>query len=251
MSYLKRLGNYIDERITPRQRMELEDLADEGGFGIGGMRFGRKGEVVQANNERQQRNANKAENNQKVNLRESRLGTDATNVQQFLADRRIDAEQAAPYALAAGALAGGTALTGSARQAFNDQQSAYQPTDFLSVAGRMVNNANGVGAVGVDSLAEARNKVADARRIVGTEAMLEALAVDEIAQLRSENKAASKPMELQAELAVQAMIDERAELLMSQPIQKSDGSVAPMPYDTAQRLATEQVHMQLRAEGAY
>ena len=50
---------------------------------------------------------------------------------------------------------------------------------------------------------------------------------------------------------VQQMIDQRAQQLMGQPIQKSDGSVAPMPFDTAQRIATEQVAMELRAGQVY
>jgi len=47
------------------------------------------------------------------------------------------------------------------------------------------------------------------------------------------------------------MIDARAKQLMGIPIQKADGSVAPMGFDAAQRLATEQVHMQLRAQQTY
>ena len=47
------------------------------------------------------------------------------------------------------------------------------------------------------------------------------------------------------------MIDQRAQQLMGQPIQRSDGSVAPMPYDQAQRIATEQVNMELRAGQVY
>jgi len=47
------------------------------------------------------------------------------------------------------------------------------------------------------------------------------------------------------------MIDSRASTLMQVPIQRADGSVAPMNYDTAMRLATEQVSMELRAGQVY
>ena len=128
----------------------------------------------------------------------------------------------------------------------------YQPTDPFSVAGRMVNNAGeSMGSVGLDPLAEARNKVSEARKIVGSEAMLEALTVDEIEQLRGEQEMAMTPMEYEQMAGVQQMIDRRAEQLRGTPIQKSDGSVAPMPFDTAQRIATEQVAMELRAGQVY
>ena len=151
-------------------------------------------------------------------------------------------------------VAGALGLAGSALQAHHDQQKDYLPTGPLSVAGRMVSNLspfNGSGAVGVDSLAEARNKVSDARKIVGTENMLEALAADEIMQMRGEAEMAMTPTDYGQMAGVQQMIDKRAQQLMGQPIQKSDGSVAPMPFDTAQRLATEQVAMELRAGDVY
>ena len=150
---------------------------------------------------------------------------------------------------------GGVTLAGAGASSYlgarNQQQIDYQPTDPFSVVGRMVNNGGATGAVGVDSLADARNKVNEARRIVGSENMLEALAADEIVQMRGEQEMAMTPVEYQQMAAVQGMIDQRADQLMGQPIQKSDGSVTPMPYDQAQRIATEQVNMELRAGGAY
>ena len=136
-------------------------------------------------------------------------------------------------------------------QAYNDQQSDFLPTGPVSVAGRMVSNLGGAASVGADPLSEARNKVAQARKIVGTEAMLEALTDDEIQQLRGEQEMAMTPIEYDQMSGVQQMIDQRAEQLRGTPIQKSDGSVAPMPFDTAQRIATEQVAMELRAGQVY
>ena len=78
-----------------------------------------------------------------------------------------------------------------------------------------------------------------------------ALAEDEIGQLRAEQEAALTPLELEELGTVQQMIDTRAEQLRGIPIQKSDGSVTPMPFDTAQRIATEQVAMELRAGNVY
>ena len=80
--------------------------------------------------------------------------------------------------------------------------------------------------------------------------MLSALAEDEIQQLRGEQEMALQPTEYST-FGVQGMIDQRVGELMQQPIQRSDGSVAPMPYDQAQRIATEQVNMELRAGSAY
>ena len=135
-------------------------------------------------------------------------------------------------------------------KAYSNQANDYLPTDPLAIAGRMANNIGGSGGIGLDPLAEARNNVAAARQIVGSENMLAALAEDEIAQLRGEQDIAMQPTEY-AQFGVQQMIDQRVGELMQQPIQRSDGSVAPMPYDQAQRIATEQVNMELRAGSAY
>ena len=156
--------------------------------------------------------------------------------------------------LGAGAL--GLGATGlGALKAYSDQANEYLPTDPLAVAGRMASNllASNPGAVGVDPLANARNHVATAGDIVGTEEMLEALAVAEMAQMRDERNAAAAVIgkDFNSLGGVQAMIDARATQLMQQPIQKSDGSVGPMPYDQAQRYATEQIAMELRAGDIY
>ena len=172
------------------------------------------------------------------------------------ADRVVDAREylSSPgFRNAAGltALGTGVGVVGiEGLKAYSNQANDYLPTDPLAIAGRMATNIGGSGAVGLDPLAEARNNVAAARQLVGTENMLEALAADEIMQLRGEQDIAMQPTEYAA-FGVQQMIDQRVGELMQQPIQKSDGSVAPMPFDQAQRIATEQVNMELRAGSAY
>ncbi|WP_136988056.1 hypothetical protein [Synechococcus sp. UW179B] len=172
------------------------------------------------------------------------------------ADRLVDAQvmltnpafQRGVGLTALGAGAGVVGIEGL--KAYSNQANDYLPTDPLAIAGRMANNIGGSGTVGLDPLAEARNNVAAARQIVGSENMLAALAEDEIAQLRGEQDIAMQPTEY-SQFGVQQMIDQRVGELMQQPIQRSDGSVAPMPYDQAQRIATEQVNMELRAGSAY
>ena len=173
-----------------------------------------------------------------------------------VADRAVDAREylSSPgfrNAAALTALGAGAGVLGvEGLKAYSNQANDYLPTDPLAIAGRMANNIGGYGAVGVDPLAEARNNVAAARQIVGSENMLAALAEDEIQQLRGEQEMALQPTEYST-FGVQGMIDQRVGELMQQPIQRSDGSVAPMPYDQAQRIATEQVNMELRAGSAY
>lgn len=145
----------------------------------------------------------------------------------------------------------GTGVIGiEALKAYADQSNDYLPRDPLAIAGRMANNIGGYNTVGVDPLMEARNNVAAARQIVGSENMLAALAEDEIAALRAEQDMALQPTQYEA-FGVQQMIDQRVGELMQQPIQRADGSVMPMGYDQAQRIATEQVNMELRAGSAY
>ena len=172
------------------------------------------------------------------------------------ADRAVGAREylsSAGFRNAAGltALGAGDGVVGiEGLKANSNQANAYLPTDPLAIAGRMANNLGGSGAVGLDPLAEARNNVAAARQLVGSENMLEALAADEIVQLRGEQDIAMQPTEYAA-FGVEQMIGQRVGELMQQSIQKSDGSVAPMPFDQAQRIAPEQVNMELRAGSAY
>ena len=168
----------------------------------------------------------------------------AVTAQYLPTDRRAQ--------IAAGSLLGAGAL-GSIAQAYNQQANEYAPTNPLAVAGRMVSNLNPLGgsSVGGDPLAQARNNVATAAGLVGSEEVLEAVAMDQLNEMRGINQAAMTPMEAQENMAVQKMIDSRASTLMQVPIQRADGSVAPMPFDTAMRLATEQVNMEMRAGNVY
>ena len=181
-----------------------------------------------------------------------RLQSAAKNAKQFVQNPD---NQATAALLAGGLGLGATGL--GALSAYSDQANEYLPTDPLAVAGRMAKNILSgpqMGAVGVDPLANARNHVASAGDIVGTEEMLEALAIAEMAQMKSEREAANalfNNSDLSKLGGVQRMIDQRTGILMQQPIQRADGSVAPMPFDTAQRLATEQVNMEMRAGNVY
>jgi hypothetical protein len=155
-----------------------------------------------------------------------------------------------PIAVAGAGLAAG----GAGLMAYSDLKSEYAPADIGSVAGRAIKNVTGgfgTASVGVDPLMEARNNVAAARQLVGSENMLAALADDEITALRAEQDMSMTPTEFAQYSSVQQMIDNRAQQLQGTPTQRADGSVSPMPYDTAQRLASEQVAMELRANQVY
>ena len=173
-----------------------------------------------------------------------------------VADRAVDAREylSSPgfrNAAALTALGAGAGVLGvEGLKAYSNQANDYLPTDPLAIAGRMANNIGGYGAVGVAPLAEARNNVAAARQIVGSENMLAALAEDEIQQLRGEQEMALQPTEYST-FGVQGMIDQRVGELMQQPIHRRDGFVAPMQSDQAQRIATAQVTLELRAGSAY
>ena len=116
-----------------------------------------------------------------------------------VADHAVDARDylSSPgFRQAAGltALGAGVGVLGvEGLKAYSNQANDYLPTDPLAIAGRMANNIGGYGAVGVDPLMEARNNVAAARQIVGSENMLAALAEDEIQQLRGEQEMTSQP----------------------------------------------------------
>ena len=195
-------------------------------------------------------------NNRYVAQADAMLGSMPERVQNLpyardVADRIVDIRNlpSNPRAqIAAGGLAA-AGLIGGGVKAYADQRSDYLPAGPFDVAGRMINNL--IPAPSVDPLAAARNNVAAAAELVGSEAMVEALAADQINEMRGVNSVAMSPTEIAGMKSVQAAIDQRAAELMQQPIQKADGSVVPMPFDTAMRLATEQVNMEMRAGQVY
>lgn len=161
---------------------------------------------------------------------------------QAVANRVVNrGKSIAPYALAAGGATAG--LTGAAglAQAYYQQGEDGLSTDPLAVLGRGISNLGVAGGVGTDPLASARLNVQEAQQTLGSDAVLAAVVEDELA-----GKAQAEQV---FDQQVSALVDARASELQGTPIQKADGSVAPMPYDTAIRLAQEEVALQLRAEG--
>ena len=105
------------------------------------------------------------------------------------------------------------------------------------------------GAVGVDPLAASRNKIAEANALLGSERMLEAAALDQIDYMAEQAAGTDEVAVQHFNQQVSQLVDQRAAELRQTPIIKSDGTSAPMPYDTSVRLAQEEVSMQLRAQG--
>ncbi len=247
----KKMMDYLNNNLSPRQYKQTEELQKPGGF----FGMGANADVMRENVKRQERNERRAPNNRKVEARGKRLDPDAGNAEQYLMDRRIDIEEAAPVALGLGVGTLGLAGVGQLANAYSQQANDYLPTDPLAVTGRAISNLYTASPVGVDPLADARNKVNEARNLVGSENMLAALAEDEIVQLRSENEALdaarTSPEDAAISRITRDMVDSRARELMQTPIQYSDGSVRPMRYDEAVRHATEQVNMEMRANQVY
>ena len=176
----------------------------------------------------------------------------------------VDASVAARYLatdprsqMAMGGVLGAGAV-GAGLSALNDQQQDFLPTDPLSVAGRMASNINPFGeqaSVGVDPLADARNKLTEAGTLAGSGGVLKALAADEVDSMASRqeamNQAAMADEDLMMLQSVSRMIDARAAELKSQPWVDATGNTRQFTEAEAQRLATEQVNMQLRASGIY
>lgn len=109
------------------------------------------------------------------------------------------------------------------------------------------------GQVGTDPLAIARNNVANASAMVNSDNVLSALVQDDMDmrayQAELEQTALQQMQQPTFEGQVSLMVDQRAKELQGVPIQKSDGTVVPMPYDQAIRYAQEEIALQLRAEG--
>jgi len=94
-------------------------------------------------------------------------------------DRIVDLRNNAGAIGGVAAGIGASALGLGALKAYSDQQMAGQPTDPLSVAGRMTaNGLQGFAGVSVDPLAAARNRVAEAGGLVGSDRVFEAISND-------------------------------------------------------------------------
>lgn len=130
----------------------------------------------------------------------------------------------------------------------------------VKAAGALAVGAGGLYAlgannapVGTDPLAAARNNVANASAMVNSDNVLSALVQDDMEmrayQSELEQTALQELQQPSFEGQVSLMVDQRAKELQGTPIQKSDGTVVPMPYDQAIRYAQEEVALQLRAEG--
>ena len=119
----------------------------------------------------------------------------------------------------------------------------------------MVNNlfagTTPVTGVGADPLAQARNHVSSAGALVGTPATLFAISKDVANEMSQQGRIAGSPIAVSDLKDVRTAIYQRVAELRQTPIQKADGTVAPMTYDTAQRLALEQIGMELRTGGVY
>lgn len=158
--------------------------------------------------------------------------------------------------LIGGGLLGAGAI-GAGLQAYSQQRNEYLPAGPFDVAGRMVSNLNPFQGqpVGVDPLAEARNNVAAAGELVGSTNVLDAMAQDEMAAMESRqsivNNGGMGADDLMALQGVNQMIDARAQELMATPWIDATGNRRHFTHNEAQRLATEQVNMQLRASDVY
>ena len=189
-------------------------------------------------------------------LRDNDYARQVVNAAENVANA-LDGKPILPITL--GVLGAGTAAVagGAGLQAYSELSSEYAPVNVGTVAGRAVSNVFGgggvgAGAVGVDPLAEARNSVARAAELVGTEGMLEALTADKVKEMGDTKAALVSGLTMdQVTTVASNMIDERARELMQTPIEFSDGDIRTLRYDEAIRYATEQVHMDLRANSVY
>ena len=78
-----------------------------------------------------------------------------------------------------------------------------------------------------------------------------AISKDVANEMSQQGRIAGLPIAVSDLKDVQTAIYQRVAELRQTPIQKADGTVAPMTYDTAQRLALEQIGMELRTGGVY
>ena len=96
---------------------------------------------------------------------------------------------------------------------------------------------------------DALKAIIDSGNVELARGLLTQLIEQEQSILEQQQQAADDVEVNQFNQQVSQMVDKRAQELQSVPIQKSDGTVAPMGFDTAIRLAQEEVGLQLRAQG--
>ena len=177
-------------------------------------------------------------------------------VAQNVADFAVDARpHVIPGSLAAAGLVAGLKGASDLTAAYSDQSNEYLSTNPLAVVGRSISNywTPQEGTVGLDPLAAARNSIAEAGKSAGTTSVLAAIADDEIASMNSRQEAmnAPSPAEFAELTGVQAMIDARAADLQTRVWEDASGNRRNFTPGEAQRIATEQVNMELRASNIY
>lgn len=150
-----------------------------------------------------------------------------------------------PWSRGALAVGAGSAVTAGALLAgANDLESdGYYNPGLAASAGRAASNIGGaIGSYMADPLARARNNIQESGELLGSPAVLEAMANDQVEVMEQPDP--NQPFDYE----VMALIDARAKQLQGTPIPSADGP-KPMPWDTAQNRATEQVIAELRANG--
>ena len=111
-------------------------------------------------------------------------------------DRIVDLQNNAGAIGGVAAGIGASALGLGALKAYSDQQMAGQPTDPLSVAGRMTaNGLQGFAGVSVDPLAAARNRVAEAGGLVNSPRVFEAISNDYLDAEKVKADGSSRPVD--------------------------------------------------------
>ena len=151
------------------------------------------------------------------------------------AAQRIQSMPVVPTVGGAALLTGlGAAGVGAGSGAFAYGQLVEEglPTDGMSVAGRMAMNGAGllpgITNVGQDPLAQARLKVQEAQKNLGSDTLLEAMVLDEIdtnGTLADHEKIFDQKVEV------------KAQQLMKEGKYTSDGDFTPMPANQAYELA--------------
>ena len=140
-----------------------------------------------------------------------------------------------PTALGAAGL-GAATTAGAGALAYGQLVEEGLATDPLSVIGRVAGNTYdmlpGMGGVGTDPLASARRNVQDAQRALGSDAMLEAIVIDQLAE---------KPMTGENSAAFTQRVEQLAAQIQREGSINSQGEHVPTPahqaWDQAYKIA--------------